>query len=423
MKKFALIFIILAFAMCLSASAQKALSPAIDIIAKENEMIKTGLLSNGAIDFDTADFDVALGNNVSSITICSLPKESEGKLMLENLYVVENQVIYREDFSLLKFVSASSEEAVSAFSFIPNDCAYEISCSLKTTKSINFSPVAANGESISAWTQENISNYGVLTGYDPDGDALKYEIVNYPKKGLIKITDNLNGDYKYTPYLDATGVDAFSYRVRDSYGNYSEICTVSVRIDKLRVNLVFNDIEEKYLNAALIVSEFEIMECVKNEDGTISFNPNQSVTKEEFLYLLMTVMGAKDVPTLEKTRFADDNEISKEYKGYAESAFSLGIIKGESKVDGVYFNPKKEITVAEAAEMINKIIGAKTNNFKPTFNDEKDVPMWAKDALTALNGLGIIETENGSVYPNKPLTRAQTAQILMSLLQFRQKIN
>ncbi len=423
MKRLLIFTIILACVFCISVSASEKLSPAIDVIASENEMIKTGLLNNGKIEFDTNDFDTVLGNNVSSITISTLPDEKEGRLMLENLYVVENQVVYREDFSLLKFVLAKQEEANAVFTFKPNNCNYEISCSLKTTSSVNFSPVASNGESVSTWTQENISNYGTLSGYDPDGDELKYEIVNYPKKGLITITSKEHGDYKYTPYIDATGVDAFSYRVRDSYGNYSEICTVSIKIDKTRVNLVFNDIEDdRYLNAVLVVNEFEIMECSQNSDGTLSFNPNATVTKEEFLYLVMVAMGAKGVPTLEKTRFADDNEISSEYKGYVESAFSLGIINCENKVDGLHFNPKKEITVAEASLIINKIIGAKVGEFQKTFKDGEEIPTWAKDALLALNNLGIITAENGSIKPNNPLTRAQTAQILMSLLQFRQKI-
>ena len=142
-------------------------------------------------------------------------------------------MIFREDFSLLKFVSKSNNEIVSTFSFEPNDSGYEIECSLKTITETNFSPVASNGESISTWTQENISNYSTLVGYDPDGDALKFEITSYPKKGLLSLTNSSSGDYKYTPYLNATGTDAFTYRVRDEYGNYSEECSVKIKVDKL----------------------------------------------------------------------------------------------------------------------------------------------------------------------------------------------
>lgn len=422
MKKL-LFMISLAFMLCIGISASDKLSPAIDVIAKDNEMIKTGVIQNGGIIFDTYDFDNSLGANVKSITVCALPRESDGRLMLGNLYVVENQVISREDFSLLKFVSSSVDEIEASFIFEPNDSGYEIECALKTVKSVNFSPVASNGEAIQTWTQQNLSNYGVLTGYDPDGDALTYEIVNYPKKGLITLTDKSNGDYKYTPYLDAKGTDAFSYRVRDSFGNYSEICTVGIKVDKLRVSLVFDDIEDdRYLNAALVMKEFDIMECQENTDGSFSFKPDELITKEEFVYLLMVTMGAKNVPTLDKTRFADNDEISPQYRGYIEAAISLGIVSGKNEADGLHFYPKNGISKAEAAVIINKIIGAKAEKEKTTFTDNEEIPTEAKDALNALNNIGIIDTENGKIKPNTPLSRSQTAQILMSLLQYRGKL-
>ncbi len=424
MKRYIIFCLILISTFCICASAADVISPAIEVIAEQNEMVKTGLIQDGTILFDTYDFDVSLGANVKSITVSALPSEADGRLMLGNLYVVENQVIAREDFSMLKFVSTTQSEATdTTFKFEPNDCGYEIKCMLRSIENVNFSPVASNGEAVSVWTQENISSYGILVGYDPDGDDLKFEIVNYPKKGLLKLTNSDTGDYIYTPYENARGTDAFSYRVRDSYGNYSEICTVNIKVDKLRVSLVFNDLEnEKYLNAALIMNEFEIMECVKNEDGTISFKPNEKITKEEFVYLLMTTMGAKNVPTLEKTRFADNDEISTQYRGFIEGAVSLGIINGENKQDGLYFNPKSEITLADAATIINSILGAKANN-KQTFKDDESIPSYAKEDIYALVEAGIINGEGGEIKANNPLSRSQTAQILLSLLQFRGKLN
>ena len=101
---------------------------------------------------------------------------------------------------------------------------------------------------------------------------------------------------------------------------------------------------------------------------------------------------------------------------------SLGIIAGENESDGLHFYPKKEITIAEASVIINKIIGAKANKEGKEFEDEKDIPSWAINDLKALNSVGIINAENGNIKPNSPLSRTQTAQILMSLLQYRGKI-
>ena len=113
---------ILLFTVC--AFAQGKLSPALDVIANDNEMVKAGIVYDGEIGFDVNDFDNSLGSNVRSITVVSLPDESVGRLMLGNLYVVENQVIYREDFSSLKFIPKSSDESSCSFTFSPDKSGY-----------------------------------------------------------------------------------------------------------------------------------------------------------------------------------------------------------------------------------------------------------------------------------------------------------
>ena len=423
MKKILLFIPICVFIMTLSVFAAEKISPALNVIAYENEMIKAGVVYEGEICFDVNDFDSTLGSNTKSITVTKLPDEKDGRLMLGNLYVVENQVIYREDFDSLRFIPKSGDEKSYSFTFSPNSSGYEICCHLRITKNTNFSPIATNGAELFAWTQTDIAMRGTLDGYDPDGDSLKYEIVSLPEKGLVEILNKETGDYKYTPYEKATGTDSFTYRVRDSFGNYSDEVTVTVKIEKLKTKLVFSDMDKSYaLNAAIIVTDGKLMDASQNKDGTISFRPEEKITKEEFIVLVMKAMGANNAPVVEKTRFADDDLIGNEYKGYIEGAFSLGIIEGERKPDGVYINPKNNITVAEAAVIINKIIGAKTDTLMTVFNDENDIPEWAKSAIISLNELGIIPKVNGRINPNSPLTREQTAQILMSLLEYQGKI-
>lgn len=420
MKK--ILFFTIVFVMLLASTviASEQVSPALDVIAQESSMIKAGVVYNGEISFDAYDFDSVLGVNVQSIKICSVPESSNGRLMLGNLYVVKNQVIERDCFDELRFIPRSSKNECK-FTFSPNSSTYALECVIKVIDEVNYFPVATNGHIVSTWTNEDISRFGTLDGYDPDGDEITFEIVSYPKKGLVQITNTQTGDYKYTPYMNATGSDSFSYRVRDEYGNYSATTTVSIKIEKLKTTLVFEDMGgHRALNAVCEVGG--LFKIERNENGTYSFNPSKTVTKEEFLALVMDAMGAKNIPMLEKTRFADDSDISPKYKGYFESAFSLGIIEGERKEDGVYVLPKSEITTAEAAIIINKIIGSRIESSTTTFADENEIPSWASDAITALNQLGILEKENGKINPNSPLTRAQTAQILMSLLEYRGSI-
>ena len=424
MKKTLFFVIILTFILAFSVSASDKLSPALDVIASNHSMVKSSATDGNEVIFDVNDFDKPLGVNLKSITITELPNQNVGKLMLDNLYVVKNQVITRDDFSMLKFVQTTKEELNATFKFKPNDGEYEIECALVLLESVNLSPVASNGEYVSAWTNMNISCFGTLGGYDPEGDELKYEIVSYPEKGLITITNAKTGDYKYTPYENATGTDSFSYTVRDKHGNYSEICTVKMKIEKLKTSLVFADMKnEKALNAAIVMYEENLMTFKPNSDGTFDFRPNEEITREEFISLVMKAMGAKDVPIVEKTRFADDADIKPEYKGYLESAFSLGIISGKNERDGVHINPKGSITTAEAALIINKIIGAKIQTSMTVFADDDQIPDNARESITSLTEVGILQKADGKISPNSPLTRAQTAQIIMSLLEYRGKLN
>ena len=402
------------------ALANSKISPAIDVIASELGMVKSGLLSDGTLLFDTDDFDNSIGASVNEIKISALPNEDSGRLMLDNLYVVENQVINREDFSLLKFVSKSQDkEAI--FKFYPNGQNYEIMCELFSLESVNLSPVASNGVGISTWTMKNTSTVGSLLGYDPDGDEIKFELVSRPEKALLVMTNKMTGDFIYTPYANASGKDSFSYRVVDSMGNYSETCTVNIKIEKNEPILSFSDVGVSDICAVSHVFEAGLMNGRREENGTYMFDSNKEITREEFVVLLMKAMGADEAPKINKTRFADDDDISPENKGYIESAFSLGIIEGKIENDGVHFNPKDPITLAEASVIINNILGKKSTTSLTVFKDINEIPTWAKADIEALTEAGIIKKQNGEISPNAPLTRAQVAQILSSLLKQRGK--
>ena len=296
MKRFLFFTVVVVFMLALSVCASTKLSPAIDVIANDFSMVKSTVANDGEFIFDINDFDLPLGVNVQSITITSLPSTSVGRLMLDNLYVVESQVISRDDFSMLKFVKTATESIDAVFKFKPNDNEYEIECSIKELSQVNLSPVVSNGESVSAWTNMNISCYEVLSGYDPDGDKLRYEITSYPEKGLLVLTNTETGDYIYTPYEDASGTDAFSYRVRDEYGNYSESCTVKMKIEKLKTSLVFSDLDDdRCLNAVIAMHDNELMTFKKNKDGSYSFRPNEEITRLVFSFsiFILTVQDSE----------------------------------------------------------------------------------------------------------------------------------
>ena len=105
---------------------------------------------------------------------------------------VTGQQISAKSLSSLRFVPASGCRE-SSFRFrAAGD--YSIPCLLRYTDESNAAPVAAKpsenaGDAVACWTQQDIAVWDTLEGSDPEGDALFFEIADYPKNGLIELTD------------------------------------------------------------------------------------------------------------------------------------------------------------------------------------------------------------------------------------------
>ena len=393
------------------------LSPALEHIAAKETMIKTGNSYVG-VQFEKQDFENASGvQKLETLTIRSLPHPSVGALYFGSVPVAINQTISADNIDSLKFVPAGDTESAT-FHFSVND-GITRTCTVKITDDINFAPTVLLGDAVSAWTSRDIRCYGTLDAYDPEGDPLRYEIVDYPKKGLLQLTDAEHGDFQYTPYVNCSGSDTFTYRVRDAMGNYSEIGKVTVVTARQSTKLVFADMSDHWAhNAAIVMAEMGVMEYDTDNDLPV-FHPDETVTREEFLLMVMKVLGVDDPGVCAQTVFADDSSIAQESKPYVQAAYRAGIIHGR-EVDGVLcFCPNEPITRAETAVVLNNIIGAEVPVNAVPFSDNDIIPAWAQGALYALNDLGILRgTGAGSISPFSVMSKAQTAQILFNLMKY-----
>ncbi len=411
--------ILTAASLLLTVSAAP-LTPALQHIAENTEMVKAGNSYTGVL-FTGADFENATDiAEIEAITVTSLPSAADGVLYLGAVPVSVNQTISGKSLDNLKFTPAAGTVKAS-FTFTP-DHTYSVTCHMKITDEVNFAPVAASySDTVAAWTQKDISCYGSLDAYDPEGDDLLFEIVSYPKKGLLTLTDKAHGDFRYTPYVDCSGSDSFTYRVRDSYGNYSDTVTASVTVSRKNQKLVFADMTEHWAHSAAIeMVSAGIMDYTKTENTAV-FLPDNEVSREDFLVMVMRALGAKleDTPAEIRTVFADDSEISAENKAFVAAAYNAGIIRGREENGVLCFCPKDTITRAEAAVMMNNILGAEVPLSVSLFSDNDAIPVWAQSALYALSDLGILRgTGAGAISPYSTITRAQAAQILCNLTQY-----
>ena len=402
------------------ASAAGVLSPGLSQIAGNCEMVASGLVS-GDIRFSEADFANAVGCPIRTITVTALPPASDGMLFYGNAPVAQGQRIAAKSLSKLRFTPSENTES-SSFRF-KADGEYSIACLLRWTDQANAAPVAgrnapdAPDDALSCWTQCDIAAYNSLSGYDPDGDAVIFEITDYPENGYLELLSSASGDYRYTPFDGVRGTDSFTYTVRDEWGHYSAPCTVTVTVDKAASDIELADMEGHWAhNAALVMASENAMD-VRFVDGKLLFEPDGVVTREDFLKTVMKALGSGNIPAA-KTVFADDAEISSSASGYVARAYSLGIIKGSAEDGELYFRPKDSITRAEAAVILNNIIGAEDSDAVAVFADSQSVPAWAKSSLSALTSAGVFRgTGSGQISPNTELNRAQVAEILMKVRQ------
>ncbi len=413
-RVFLLLFLLLPL-MPLRAEAVTTplLSPGLTHLAVDCTMIRSGIVS-GEIGFSAEDFDRAVGCDVSSVTITALPPSSQGVLYYGSLPVFASQEIRASGLDDLRFVPAPGCKE-SSFRF-KADGDYSMACYLRYTEQVNASPVAGDSAaSIPVWTQQDITTFGTLSGSDPEGDSLTFEIVRGPENGLVRLLDASGGQYCYTPLNGILGEDSFTYTVRDYYGNYSGEVTVSVEVDKAAADLVFTDMQGHWAhNAALVMAAESAMDA-RSENGLLYFCPEEPMTREDFLVTVMKALGAGDIePAV--TVFADDSAISTEASGYVARAYQLGIIKGSEENGKLCFKPNEEITRAEGAVIVNAIVGLNVPDTLPVFADSHSLPAWASGSMYALSEAGIFKgTGSGNLAPNEVLSRAQTAEILLNV--------
>lgn len=412
MKKKIVCILLFLFASALAVAAVAApLSPSLEIIATEYEMLKSAPVHED-VKFTKEDFVLSAGADIKSITVTSLPPAGDGALMLGSSKVNENQTISASNLDLLRFVPSEGTSA-SSFRFTC-DRSYTTECMISILDRSNSAPVSGGDEVAPVWTQCDVSCFGTMKGKDPDGDKISFEITKFPTEGLLDVTDKTSGNYIYTPYSGFCGVDSFSYRIKDEYGSYSDEYKVTVKIDKRVTETALNDMDGHWAqNAAMVMVSDGIMDVI-NENGMNYFDPDEVISREDFLVSVMKAFGAGDLSP-RKTSFSDDEEISERAGGYVAAAQKLGVVKGEHDNGGLLFRPKQAITQAEAAAILNRIIGADSNETVEVFADSNSSPAWAASDISALSSLGIVSCfQSDSTDASSPVSRAQTAQALMT---------
>ena len=140
----------------------------------------------------------------------------------------------------------------------------------------------------------------------------------------------------------------------------------------------------------------------------------EDATREEFCILAygyLVKIGKINPDTVYENPFTDESDHS------VAALSTLGIIKGTSDTT---FSPYKTITREEAATVLQRILGYLGADAQKdsdlTFSDDADISDWAKEAVYALNGEGILlGTAENNFSPKSNFTKEQAVVTVLRI--------
>ena len=392
------------------------LSPALDVLATDLTLTKTGLVSREIV-FSPLDFESLLGvGHLASITVLTLPDPAVGTLYLETTPVMKNQVISRESLSALKFVPTTAEEGDCTFVFgtVSTSQPLALSCNLRLSDGLNFAPDSGGEREEQVSTLAGIPVYGKLAATDPEGDALTYRITAYPDKGTLRLTNRSEGSFCYTPVAGYTGEDSFRYVVLDEYGNASKEVTVKLEVEPTTTALRYCDMNgNRALLPAMRLAERGVM-IGETIGASAYFHPGKAVTRAEFLAMTLCAAGVEVPEKGSATAFSDDADIPDYLRRYVSYGEQMGYITGSSADGTGRFEPNRTVTYAEAAVMLQNVLKLTAQGVHSVFAEEDTIPAWAESAVWAVAEAGLFP--EGVFAADSAVNRADAAVMLSGVL-------
>lgn len=153
-------------------------------------------------------------------------------------------------------------------------------------------------------------------------------------------------------------------------------------------------------------------------DGNGRFMPNNSVSREEFVKLIVCAFGIDTSKiSADETRFSDVSENDWFYP-YIYTAVRVGIVKGMSdSTFGVGNSITREDLAVIAYRALNSEEEDISDSDRELFADDDEISDYAKEAVYNLKAKNIISGTGGGMFaPKETATRAEAAKIIYLLI-------
>lgn len=268
-------------------------------------------------------------------------------------------------------------------------------------------------------------------GYDMLAEPMSFELYSngdvriqgedtYLKRTFL-INDAAGSDRSTVVWVDDAGKPRFVPSIFEGetatfYSPYNGVYTA------VRSNRTFEDIQGHWAQSNIERMANKLI-VYGSADGM--FDPNRTVTRAEFVAMLVRALGLAEKPQLSSYSDVGPNEIW--YAGAIGSASAAGLIEGYA--DGS-FRPDARITREQMAVMLARAaryageLPPKDASTLESFSDYAQVSDWAKGATADLLAAGMIEgVEKAAFAPQALATRAQSTVLLNRMLLYLNFMN
>ena len=344
----------------------------------------------------------------SGVYLCEVPDASLGELCCGRRALKTGDVLSADMLSSVEFRPAEARDAVACVSYCTiwdDKLSDESVLTIRLRSGENHPPEARD---VSLETYRNLERSGRLDATDPDGGSLTYTVVRTPKRGRLRIEED--GTFVYTPNENKLGSDSFTYTAADGQGAVSNEATVSIEIRRPTDRDAYADMDG---DAAEFEAQWMRATGLMQGDrvtGRLCFRPDAPVSRGEYLVMSMTLAGVKPEACDAQCAFADAEAAPEWMRPYLSCALRRGIVQGVRRDEGLCFCPNDGVTRAQAAVIARNLLGLEGSGDREVFAADGSVPAWARDAVDALAGAGVVLPDSDA-----PMTRRDTACMLYQI--------
>lgn len=356
--------------------------------------------AEGEYCFTRTDFE-----GDSGVVITAVPSGETGLLRCGSRTIQNGDVLTKQMLDSLRFLAEdTAQDTEAVICYLPvsgSSVESEQTVRLELlAKKKNQPPTAEDSE---LETYRNIANSGPLHARDPENKALTYTLTKEPRHGSVDIAPD--GTFTYTPNKNKIGKDSFQYTVTDSEGLTSDPATVSIRIKKPSEKESFSDMQGREGEYHAIWVREQGLLSGELVAGSLCFRPHQTVSRGEFVVMVMKLFDLEPAEAMASTGFADEAATPTWMQPYLTGAVKTGIVSGIRSEEGLVFRADASITEAEAAVILQNLLQFPAGSTRSTTAE-----VWAQQAVSALCQAGV-DTLAGS---SEPLTRLQCSKVLHS---------